>query len=154
LPARSCSTGRHQLGGFADELREPPVRADRQVRVVEAHPQPSLLGTPFFDDLRHQLEDVGLRPSDLVVAQLRPDPLVVAEVRPEDPQARTDEHDPIRAAEAGEIADVHEVADDQQVELGRLDQRCQAIGPLHPGAHAAGGSPTSSLRASSWSASR
>ncbi len=65
--------GRHQLGGIADEVREPPVRADRQVRVVEADPQPSVLGTPFV--MTWPPARAGrLRPPDLVVGELRAGP--------------------------------------------------------------------------------
>src|SRR5919204_706565 len=110
---------------------------DRQVLVLEAHPAAQALGR-IADQLllaAHALEvrDLALRP------------LHVAEVGDEEPLLRSHQTEPVRPPEAGQVADVDDVRDEQRVELAlpqSIDEPIRARGAHGPS------SPFSSSRAS------
>ncbi len=130
-------TGGNELDALARRGLQPGKLANAQLGVLEAdtarHPP---------DDLRDELA-LGLGPLPLGPDLMR-GALGVAEVGEEDQLFRADQASTVGAGEAGQIADIHQVRDEELVELALGDQRGEALASAH----------TSSRSAISSSASR
>jgi hypothetical protein len=122
-------------------LLEPFQGADRHLVVLEAGPARQVPGYPT--------EPVVGDGDYLPALDLRLGALGVAEVGEEDADALAADTGPVGATEAGQVADVDEVGDEEAVELARGRQ---GLEPVAASPHQAGSAP--SLAASSSSASR
>jgi len=127
------SAGRDQLHAFGQQLPHPHMLSHRYVRVVEA--EPDLARRNQVDD---RIEQVGrgLHPRERGV-DLFGRLLDVAKVGHEGPRAGPNEGDPAGAVEAGEVADVYQVAHQQHVDLLVSEKVCE---PLDPPLHCASSS--------------
>jgi len=121
------TAGGHQLDALRRQLLEPLVLTHAHVLVLEPHPPGQALGRIG--------QQVLLAAQPLEVRHLLLGALHVAEVGKEEAVVRRDYADRVRAGEAAQVAHVHEVREEQRVQL--------ALGePLHQlvracGAHSA-----------------
>ena len=118
LTARSASTSPPAGTSSIRPARSPSrVAPHRDVRVVEAEPQ-------VAPGQIRQRPDELVRPRlDGRIRHLRPGPLDVAEVGHEAPHVRADDGEAVGAGEAGQVAQVDGVGDEQGVELARRAAR-------------------------------
>jgi hypothetical protein len=143
--------GRNQPG----ELR---VLPDGDMGIVEPEPEAGGASALLYE-LCDGPEQVPLALDQLVVRRLVSRPLQVAKVGEQDPLFGPDQAEPVGPAEAAEVADVHEVRDEQEIERPFLQERREPVraGPERAHAyvaHAACGGSTPSSRAIRSSASR
>ena len=117
-PAGTRSTSSPTAASQAGELPH------AQLGVLEADPP-----VHSSRDLRHQLA-LGLRSLPLL-PHLALGTLRVAEIGEEDPLLEADQAGAIRPREAGEVADVRQVGDEELIELAFGDQLDQAVRPAH-----------------------
>ncbi len=110
-----------QLDLVAHQLLQALVLADGEVLVLEAD-------AARLDPLDDVAEQVLLAAQPLEVRHLDLRALDVAEVGQEEALVRADEAEPVGAGEAAQVADVHEVRDEQQVELALGEPLHQPIG--------------------------
>ena len=96
------------------------MELDRHVGVVETRPPAQPVGE--ID------EHVLPGPDRLVALHLRSRLLDVAEVGQEDALVTRHHAGAVRACEAGQVADVHEIRDEQAVELALVEQSDQPVG--------------------------
>ena len=100
---------------------QPLPRADRQVGVLEADASRQLL--------RGVAQQVAAAALALEAVDLRLGPLDVAEVGEERARpVRADHRDRVRPGEPGQPADVHEVGDEQRVELALAQRGLHPVG--------------------------
>ncbi len=124
--------------GAAGEFRVQFLqRPHRHLVVFDANPAGEVLG-----DASQPVTGDGDR---LPVAHFARRTLGVAEVGEEEPDARPTYASPIRAGEAGQVADVGEVGDQQPVEVALEQQRLE---PVAAAAHQASTPSSAAIRAS------
>ncbi len=104
------AAGGDELDALGQQLAQPLVLAHAQVLVLEAEPHRALRPAGL-----ERLGELLRRALAVEVADLRLGALDVAEVGDEAPRLRPQHHHRARAGEAGEVADVDEVGDQQQV---------------------------------------
>jgi hypothetical protein len=127
----------HQLGAVLHETLEPPVGPHGHRVVLEADPAREVPG--------RVLEQVLAPLLDVESVDLAPGLGHVAEVGQEHAPPLPHEGDAVGPGVAGQVTDVHEVRDEQGVELALAEQLGQAVGARHAAP------PRASLRISSAS---
>ncbi len=94
-------------------------------------PEPQLALRPALRERGAQVLRGGL---EVEAVELRPRALDVAAVGEEAAHVRADDRDPVRAGEAGQVAEVDPVGDEQEVEAGVREPGGDPVGAAHSAA--------------------